>query len=201
MNRPVEITVIEAEDIPTVGVGEATIPSIRQTLAACGIEEHIFLKSCGATFKQGIEFINWRDDPRECGANSYFHPFGDQIMVAGKDATWQWLQLPLEQRAAYAEQFSVQAEIARSGKAPKSFKDQPYDGAVAYAYHLDAGKLAQFLKTISKERGVCHKVQKVVEIECEGSDIRAHEAPTKAGHAATYDEGAKFECVRVTSKC
>mgnify|MGYP006199106165 CR=1 FL=1 len=80
------ITLVESDAIGTVGVGEATIPSIRQTLAACGIEEHIFLKTCGATFKHGIEFINWRDDPQLCGTNSYFHPFGDQIMVAGKDA-------------------------------------------------------------------------------------------------------------------
>ncbi|WP_017667710.1 tryptophan halogenase family protein [Sandarakinorhabdus sp. AAP62] len=165
LNRPVAITVIEADDIPTVGVGEATIPSIRQTLAACGIEEHLFLKHCGATFKQGIKFINWRDDPGTHGTNHYFHPFGDQIMVAGRDATWQWLQLPPAERGAYAERFSVQAEIARSGRAPKNFTDKPYDGALAYAYHLDAGKLAQFLKTLSKARGVCHKLGKVMAIE------------------------------------
>jgi tryptophan 7-halogenase len=173
INRAVDITVIEAEDIATVGVGEATIPSIRQTLAACGIEEHVFLKKCGATFKQGIEFINWRDDPKDGGDNSYFHPFGEQIMVGGKDATWQWLQLPNEQRAAYADQFSVQAEMARSSQAPKGFTDAAYDGALAYAYHLDAGKLAQFLKELSKERGVCHKVQKVVSVDRQGETISA----------------------------
>ena len=173
INRPVDITVVEAEDIPTVGVGEATIPSIRQTLAACGIEEHVFLKTCGATFKHGIEFINWRNDPKLGGDNSYFHPFGDQIMVAGKDATWQWLQLPPEQRAAYADQFSVQSDIAKAGQSPKGFTDAPYDGALAYAYHLDAGKLAQFLKITCKERGVCHMVQKVVEVERRGEDISA----------------------------
>ena len=173
IGRPVDITVIEAEDIPTVGVGEATIPSIRQTLAACGIEEHVFLKTCGATFKQGIEFINWRSDPKESGDNSYFHPFGDQIMVAGKDATWQWLQLPQEERAAYADQFSVQAEIARLGQGPKGFADAPYEGALAYAYHLDAGKLAELLKATSKTRGVCHKVQKVVEVERNDEAIAA----------------------------
>jgi tryptophan 7-halogenase len=173
IGMPVDITVIEAEDIPTVGVGEATIPSIRQTLAACGIEEHIFLKKCGATFKHGIEFINWRNDPKAGGDNSYFHPFGDQIMVSGKDATWQWLQLTQDLHADYADLFSVQAEIARSGHAPKGFSDKPYDGALAYAYHLDAGKLAQFLKELSKERSVCHKVQKVVEVERQGDDISA----------------------------
>jgi tryptophan halogenase len=169
--RPVDITVVEAEDIPTIGVGEATIPSIRQTLAACGIEEHVFLKVCGATFKQGIEFINWRSDPKDGGDNRYFHPFGDQIMVGGKDASWQWLQVPHEQRAAYADQFSVQPDIARHGQSPKGFSDAPYDGALAYAYHLDAGKLAQFLKDLSKERGVCHKVRKVVEVDRQGDDI------------------------------
>lgn len=177
INRAVDITVIEAEDIPTVGVGEATIPSIRQTLTACGIEEHVFLKKCGATFKQGIEFINWRNDPqdvdKDVGDNSYFHPFGEQIMVGGKDATWQWLQLPNEQRAAYADQFSVQAEMARSSQAPKGLADTAYDGALAYAYHLDAGKLAQFLKELSKERGVCHKVQKVLLVERQGDAINA----------------------------
>lgn len=173
INRPVAITVIEAEDIPTVGVGEATIPSIRQTLAACGIEEHVFLKSCAATFKQGIEFINWRDDPQITGANSYFHPFGDQVMVAGRDATWQWLQLPKDQRGPYADQFSVQAEISKSGRTPKSFTDKPYDGALAYAYHLDAGKLAQFLKAFCKQRGVRHLVQRVVDVERSGDAIAA----------------------------
>jgi len=173
VGRPVNITVIEAEDIPTVGVGEATIPSIRQTLAACGIEEHVFLKNCGATFKQGIEFINWRSDQKDVGDNSYFHPFGDQIMVGGKDATWQWLRLPPEQRAAYADEFSVQAEIAKHGQAPKGFSDKPYDGALAYAYHLDAGKLAHFLKELGKKRGVCHKVQKVAEVNRQGDEISA----------------------------
>lgn len=173
VGRPVAITVIEASDIPTVGVGEATIPSIRQTLAACGVEEHEFLKVCGATFKHGIEFINWREDPQTAGRNAYFHPFGDQIMVAGKDATWQWLHLPPGQRGAYAERFSVQHEIARGGLAPKGFADRPYDGALAYAYHLDAGKLAEFLKTLSKRRGATHLVQKVVSVARNGDDIAA----------------------------
>ena len=111
LNRPVDITVVEAEDIPTVGVGEATIPSIRQTLAACGIEEHVFLETCGATFKQGIEFINWRDDPKEKGANSYFHPFGDQISVAGPDATLHGLFIPPDHPPPHSAQILVQAEI------------------------------------------------------------------------------------------
>jgi tryptophan halogenase len=65
----------------------------------------------------------------------------------------------------------VQPDIARHGQSPKGFSDAPYDGALAYAYHLDAGKLAQFLKDLSKERGVCHKVRKVVEVDRQGDDI------------------------------
>jgi len=164
LGKEIKITLIEAEDIPTVGVGEATIPSIRQTLEACGIEEHIFLKHCDATFKHGIEFINWRQEPESGVNDSYFHPFGDQIKVKGQDATWQWLRLSHSIRPAYAEAFSVQGEIAKSGFAPKGFRDAPYDGALSYAYHLDAGKLAAFLKDHCKSQGVNHIIRKVVDV-------------------------------------
>lgn len=173
LNRPVAIALIEAQGIPTIGVGEATIPSIRNTLAACGIEEHVFLKECSATFKHGIEFVNWRRLPAPGERDAYFHPFGDQLQVAGHDATWQWLRLPPDQRPDYADAFSVQREVAKQARAPKNFRDAPYAGALAYAYHLDAGKLADFLKRRCRAAGVAHVVAKVEAVDAAGDDIRA----------------------------
>jgi len=69
--RLIDITLIEASDIPTVGVGEATVPSLRETLAACGISEIDFLRSCDATFKHGIKFVNWRKPKGEEDSESY----------------------------------------------------------------------------------------------------------------------------------
>ena len=171
LGQAVEITVIEASDIPTIGVGEATIPSLRTTLAACGIEEHIFMTQCDATFKHGIEFINWRQSPETNSEESYFHPFGEPLQVAGHNPAWQWSQLPKEQRGDYAELFSVQPAIARDGRAPKHVKDKPYDGALSYAYHLDAGKLAQFLKKRFRAQGIRHIIDTVEVVTKDGSDI------------------------------
>ena len=157
-NRNVEITLVEASDIPTVGVGEATIPSLRQTLAACGIQEVEFLKACDATFKHGIQFVQWRKAPEREPGEAYFHPFGDPIEVAGLNPARQWSRLDPGTRGSFADLFSVQAELARSGRAPKHLNDRPYDGALAYAYHLDAGKLAQFLKERFRAMGVRHVI-------------------------------------------
>ena len=55
----VKISVVESSDIPPIGVGEGTFPSIRSTLTTIGIDEREFLSECSATLKQGIRFVNW----------------------------------------------------------------------------------------------------------------------------------------------
>ncbi|MBT4994884.1 MAG: tryptophan halogenase, partial [Hellea sp.] len=68
----VNITLIESEQIGTVGVGEATIPDMLNFNAMLGINEAEFLKATDGTFKLGIEFNNWGQI-----GDSYFHPFGN----------------------------------------------------------------------------------------------------------------------------
>ena len=160
-NRPVQLTVIEASDIPTIGVGEATIPSLRRTLAACNITEADFLRACDTTFKHGIEFVQWRRTEKDDPGEAYFHPFGDPLQVNGQNPARQWSRLDVGTRGAFGDLFSVQPEMARTGRAPKHVRDAPYDGALAYAYHLDAGKLAEFLKERFRSQGVRHIVDKV----------------------------------------
>ena len=161
--KDVSITLVEASDIATIGVGEATIPSLRQTLNACGLDEREFLKACDATFKHGIEFIQWRETPVKSFGESYFHPFGDLISVEGHNPAHQWTNLAVDQRGEFSDLFSVQPEIAKLGRAPKQLKDRPYDGALSYAYHLDAGKLVEFLKSKFRGSGVKQVIGKVVD--------------------------------------
>lgn len=183
-SRDIQITLVEASDIPTVGVGEATVPSLKETLAACGISEIDFLTSCGATFKHGIKFVNWRQPPEKHMGESYFHPFGAPLKVGAVDPLRAWSKLPRDKRGNIADIFSVQSEMAEMGRAPKHLKDRPYDGALSYAYHLDAGKFAEYLKQRFRAQGVKHIIGKVAEVDYNPS--------TENISALTLDDGTKL---------
>jgi tryptophan halogenase len=140
-----DITLIESDEIGTVGVGEATIPSLQTFHALLGIDERAFMAATQATFKLGIQFENWR----EPGAH-YFHGFG----LTGKDhwtAGFQhfWLKGRQRQLAADYGAYSLEAQAARHGR----FAHLPNDG-LHYAYHLDATLYARFLRRFSEALGV-----------------------------------------------
>jgi tryptophan halogenase len=70
--RPeLDVTLVEAPDIPTIGVGEGSWPTLRETLATIGIDEARFLSACDASFKQGSRFDGWVDGSAD---DSYYHP-------------------------------------------------------------------------------------------------------------------------------
>ena len=73
-NQAYSVTVVESPDIPTIGVGEGTVPAIRQSLQQLGISETDLIRYCDASFKQSIRFDNWRQ-VKGTEANYYHHVF------------------------------------------------------------------------------------------------------------------------------
>src|SRR5690349_12344051 len=69
---PLSITLVEAPDVPIVGVGEGTWPTMRTTLATIGLDEADFLAACDGAFKQASRFDGWVDGST---GDSYLHPF------------------------------------------------------------------------------------------------------------------------------
>ncbi|MFL9839495.1 tryptophan halogenase family protein [Sphingomonas sp. ST-64] len=177
-DRPLSVTLIESPDIPTIGVGEGTWPTMRRTLQQIGISEIEFLGACDASFKQGSRFIGWADGAPD---DVYYHPFSPP--VDGEDGAVVAAWRAHAGGQAFAATVSPQPHICDLRLAPRQRAMPDYAGALNYAYHLDAAKLAALLARHATERlGVRHVRDHVTGVEADTTgDIaavrtRAHDA-------------------------
>jgi len=144
------ITVIESPDIPTVGVGEATIPSILDMLAYLGIQKEDFIANTDATFKLGIKFVDWRRLDHH-----YWHPFG---AVGGKIDTLafyhHWRKYADNSPGSQFTDFSPAVVMAKEHKFFISNPSKPdLFSSSDYALHFDAAKVASYLQRYAENHG------------------------------------------------
>ena len=167
---PISVTLIESPDIPTIGVGEGTWPTMRRTLERIGLTEADFLLACDASFKQGSRFDGWRTG--EAG-DSYYHPFVAPVDGDTREIFSAWTGHDHHRR--FAEAVSPQPRACALDLAPRQRAMPGYAGALNYAYHLDAGKLAALLARHATERlSVRHVRDRVVGVDrAEDGDIAA----------------------------
>jgi tryptophan halogenase len=146
-----KITLIESDQIGTVGVGEATIPVIQKFNQMLGIDENDFIKHTQGTFKLGIQFVNWGKI-----GNSYMHPFGPYGMQMGHLSFFHyWLRLSATYGAIDPGEFSIATQASALGKfnPPSNIPNSPLS-QISYAYHFDAGLYAKYLRAFAEARGV-----------------------------------------------
>ncbi len=164
LGKQLEITLVESDEIATIGVGEATIPTLQDFHQFLQINEAEFLKATNGTFKLGISFENWRNIDE-----NYIHAFGttgQQSWAAGFQHFWlkakqqgiagEYGDYCLEQVAAQQEKFS---HLANKG--------------INYAYHIDATLYGKFLRTMAEQHGITRVEGKIeqVNIEHNSGDI------------------------------
>jgi tryptophan 7-halogenase len=151
-----EITLVESSEIGTIGVGEATIPTIRTFHALLGLDEREFMRATQATFKLGIGFEGWS----RLG-DSYLHAFGD----IGK-STWMggfhhmWLMGRALGVDSAVGDYCLEHQAARAGRFEIS-ESAPMN----YAFHLDAGLYARFLRDRYEPRGVRRIEGRIASVE------------------------------------
>jgi tryptophan halogenase len=161
--QTIRVSVIESPSIPTIGVGEGTVPLMRETLAYFGIRETDVIQQCEATFKQGIKFINWRQSQQD-NIHSYYHPF-DPIPIQSPDLTTYWLA-HWQEKMHYVDAVGVQGKVCDLNLAPKTITTPEFTGLTAYAYHLDAHKFTELLKQQAiNQHGVHYLQADVVDVK------------------------------------
>ena len=156
LGKLLDIRLVESDEIGTVGVGEATIPTLVLFHRLLGINEQEFMAATQGTFKLGIGFESWRD----LGEN-YIHSFG----LTGKDhwtAGFQhfWLKGRDRKLATDYGDYCLELRASLEGR----FSHLPRNG-MNYAFHIDAGLYAKFLRKFAEGFGVKRIEGKIVDVK------------------------------------
>ncbi len=163
--RDVAITVIESEAIGTVGVGEATIPPFLDFNRLLGVDEREMMAAVQGSFKLGIQFVNWG----QLG-DSYIHPFGNygyQMEGIAFHHVWHRMRQNGDQRPIQV--FNLETMAAQFGRFARTDDYQRDDlPPVNYAYHIDAGRYAKFLRGFAEARGVTRQEGRVTDVAQDG---------------------------------
>lgn len=162
-NNPVfaaiELCLVESDNIGTIGVGEGSTPHLKRFMDNLGISEKDWMEQCHASYKTGIDFINWNSDGQQ-----YFHPFYFQMDV--KPAEVFFINANARRRghgnAVKPDAFFSSGVLAKRNLSPMAQKALP--SANEYGYHFDATELANYLKDYACQRGVRQIIADVVEV-------------------------------------
>lgn len=162
MGSTVDIRLVESAEIGTVGVGEATIPPIRQFNQVLGLDENEFLRRTQGTFKLGIQFRDW-GRVGDC----YMHAFGEVGRDLGMGSFHQyWMRAVREGNAGRFWDYSVNETAALANRFDRIDKlpDSPLQGIV-HAFHFDAAMYARYLREFSERLGVTRIEGKITQVE------------------------------------
>jgi tryptophan 7-halogenase len=158
-----EIELVESDAIGTIGVGEATIPDMCLFNKLLGINENEFMRETGATYKLGIEFVDWS----RLG-DRYVHPFGHYgLDMLGIEFHHFWLKGKALGDDSTLDAYSMAAVAGKARRFMRPQSDQPNSplSKFSYAFQFDAGRYARFLRARSEAQGVKRTEGKIVEVE------------------------------------
>ena len=166
LGNTLDITLVESEEIGTVGVGEATVPTLQSFHQMIGINEQEFMAAVQGTIKLGISFENWLDI-----GDRYVHSF-NTTSNDQRTAGFQhfWLRGRKECVASGYEDYCLELKAALADR----FAHLPRSG-MNYAYHMDASLYAKFLRQMSERHGARRVEGKIADVvmDAESGDIAA----------------------------
>ncbi len=167
-NPEIRIRLVESEQIGTVGVGEATIPHIRYFNQLLNLNENDFLRQTNATFKVGIEFVNWGQV-----GERYFHSFSPYgVNMEGVHFHHFWLRHAMQEGAAPIDEYNLHCLGSKQNKFahPKpDLRGSPLS-SIEYAFQFDAALYAKYMRGVAEARGVQRIEGKIVDTRKRAED-------------------------------
>ncbi len=155
-----DITLVESEDIGTIGVGEATIPAIKRFNRLLGVDEREFIRQTQATFKLGIEFVDWGQS-----GSRYFHPFGPIGAPIGRTGFEHYLaRRRLNGEHESFEAYSLNCLAAKNNRFMSPPANNSLLSTLSYAYHFDASLYAAYLRRHAESNGVRRIEGKITQV-------------------------------------
>jgi tryptophan halogenase len=152
-----DITLVESDQIGTVGVGEATIPTMRTFHSLIGIDEKEFMAATQATFKLGIQFDNWGQQ-----GDSYFHSFGEIGQRSWMAEFHEfWMEAKAQGFGGNLSDYCLELQAAQANK----FATQVGKKPINFAYHMNATAYAGYLRKKSETAGVKRVEGRITQIE------------------------------------
>lgn len=156
----VDITLLESSELPTIGVGEGTWPTMKSTLQKMGISETDFFRECDVSFKQGAKFARWVTGEND---DFYYHPLMLPRDFGHTNLGPYWQK---NKSQSFSNTVCFQEALCEQALAPKTLVMPEYHGVANYAYHLDAGKFGSFLAKHCREKlNVKHIVATIDEVK------------------------------------
>lgn len=171
-NTGISIEVIESSAIGSIGVGEATIPTLRRFYQKLGMDDLELMKATQATVKLGIEFQDWYKK-----GTSFIHPFGLFGQRAhGIPFHHYWNKLRKQGDASDFSEYSLGVALAQAGKF--TFPSENPTSALSvfdWALHFDAALFAQVMRAYSEKNGTGYIDAKIlgVNIDNDSGFIRS----------------------------
>lgn len=156
------VRLIESDEIGIVGVGEATLPQMKDFNDAIGVNEAEMMAATNATFKLGIEFRDWG-----YRGSRYIHPFGKHGEAwGGAGFQHHWARARLNGRDYAVGDFSYPIVACLQNRFEFPARDpKVVNSTYSWAYHFDAHLYARYLRGFSEPRGVRRTEGKVVKVE------------------------------------
>ena len=176
-----QIGLVESDQIGTIGVGEATIPTIRRFIGRLGLSDETVMRATGATAKLGIMFTDWRQNGEQ-----FLHPFGlygEDVGEVGFQHLWFRARANGDPRPI--NDYSIGAQLAEHGRMavpPRETPKAPF-AVFDWALHLDASAFARLLRDYAVNSGVVRTEGKITDVHVQDGKVQA----------VTLEDGKKLD--------